>query len=239
MSEDRPQPGIPGRPGSGAPGSRERGRRGSAGEPNVISGVATPNRLSTESAAPTGALSGTRQVTPGDTRPVGATPARRRIPIPSLPTLIFLGFVAITAFRIFGEVADQLLPTAPGTTSPAAGPASVPTAPGAILFGTGSDEDCGVTGEGVRFQPGTDVYWSAMLSEEQAADAGAVVIVRRDDQEVEREEVPPDESFGVWDQLCSGAPVAHDGSGSYRVEVWDEDVAVMLAAGTYTLSTSP
>lgn len=239
MSEDRLQRGTPGRPGRGALGGRGQVGRGSAGELNVISGAATPNRLSTESAAPTGALSGTRQVTPGGSLPVGATPARRRISIPSLPTLIFLGFVAITAFRIFGEVVDQFLPTAPGTTSSATGPASVPTAPGAILFGTGSDEDCGVTGEGVRFQVGTDVYWSAMLSAEQAADAGAVVIVRRDDQEVEREEVPPDESFGVWDQLCSGAPVADDGSGSYRVEVWDEDLAVMLAAGTYLLSASP
>ena len=239
MSEDRPQQGIPGRPGRGALGGRGQVRRGSAGEPNVISGAATPNRLSTESAAPTGALSGTRQAPPGGTLPVGATPARRRIPIPSLATLIFLGFLAITAFRIIGEVVDQFLPTAPEATNAATGPGSFPTAPGAILFGTASDEDCGITGAGVRFDAGTDVYWSALLSAEQAPDAGAVVIVRRDDQQVEREEVPPDESFGAWDQLCSGAPVVDVGSGGYRVEVWDEHATVMLAAGTYTIAASP
>lgn len=239
MSDDRRQRGVPETVGPGFIGRRGKVGRGSVGEPNVISGAATPNRLSTESAVPVGAPSGPRRVTPDGTRPVEATPGPRRIPIPSLPTLIFLGFLAITAFRIFGEFIGGVLPTAPEATSSATSPGSIPTVPGVILFGTASDEDCGITGEGIRFDAGTDVYWSAMLSAEQAADVGAVVIVRRDDQEVEREEVPPDESFGAWDQLCSGAPVVDDGSGSYRVEVWDENAAMMLAAGAYTISASP
>lgn len=246
MSEGRRRRGIPGTLGPGALGIDTQPRRGRVGEPNVLSDAAIPNQLSTEVVRPTSVrtsvLSGTREAIPAG-MPSGTVTAKRRTGIPSLTTLLFLGFVALTAFRLFGQFVDSFppadpLPTnaAPAATTPGPGGTAAPVAPGAITFGTASDGECGVTGEGVLFTEGTDVWWSAHMSALQGADAGAVVIVHRNDREIERQVVPAEPDLGDWDVLCSSNPVEQHIGGSYRLEVWDDDIAVLLAAGEYTLS---
>lgn len=238
MSESRRPRGILNTLGTGKLGARGQARPARVGDPNVLSDAAIPNRLSTEAVRPTSTGGRTSDTAPGPLpaipRPApGALPGStqgRRLRIPSLSTLIFLGFVAITAFRIFGEFAEGFSPgSSPG------GPSA--TAPGMIAFGTASDGDCGVTGEAVAFAEGTEVWWSAKLSAMQPAEAAAVVVIRRDDRQIERQDVPADEALGDWDVLCSTEPIAQHIGGTYRVEVWDAQVKLLLAVGEYRLST--
>lgn len=209
---------------------------GRAGEPNVLSDAATPNSLSGMPSQPTGVRIGTREGSQGWLSS-GATAQRSRARLPSFGTLIFLGFLAITGFRLLGEFAQGLAEATPGTTSsvePAqtSDPAQ-PAEAGLMLFGTKADGNCGVLETGTEFQEGTSVWWSAQLSAVQGADAAVVVIVRRDGVEVDREDVPPDPDVGSWTVLCSGAPVLEIRAGSYRVEVWDATITTLQAAGQY------
>ena len=48
--------------------------------------------------------------------------------------------------------------------------------------------------------------------------------------------MPPDDSGVSWPVLCSGAPVADEAGGTYRVEVWSEGVTMLHAAGEYTVA---
>jgi hypothetical protein len=148
----------------------------------------------------------------------------------NVPTLIFLGFVALTAFRILGEMAEQGQPASPGSSAPAA------TVPGRIAFGTAAGDDCEVVGEAVEFVEGEDVWWSAKLSTVQAADAAALVIIKRNGAVIDREHVPAEPEFGTWDALCSSEPVVQHIAGLYRVEVWNDPMTELLAAGDYVLS---
>jgi hypothetical protein len=232
MSEDRPR-----RSTRGSRRSAARSQQGSVGQPNQLSDAAAPNRLSVESTPGTGALAGTRQGTlagPGGT----ALAPPRRWQIPSLSTLLFLGFVALTAIRLVGAAVEDALPATPAPTTLVAAPSGAPE-PGPITFGTGSDGDCGVVEAAARFDAGTDVWWSAELATEQPASADAVVIVLRNGVRVDREYVAPDESVGVWGVLCSTVPVAQKIAGTYRVEVWDGEMTVLHAAGEYELATRP
>lgn len=245
MSEDRGRRRTLGSLGAGALGSGRRARPQKVGDPNVLSDAATPNRLSTEAVRPKSVPIGTREAVPGWTPPAGTAPQRSRR-IPSLSTVLFVGFVIFTAIRFLGQAAGESPPAAPVATSPGEGPVSTaspgaessqgPAEPGLIMFGTGSDGDCGVTSAAVLFDVGADVWWSAQLSALQPPEAGAMVVVLRDTEEVSREKVPPDTSVGEWDVLCSTEPVAEQGGGDYRVEVWDLNSVVLLAVGEYRLS---
>lgn len=166
----------------------------------------------------------------------GTVTPKSGVRLPSFGTLIFLGFLAITGFRLFGEFVGGLAEPTPAPTTPA-GPAQ-PAEPGPITFGTRSDGDCGVLETGEAFEPGADVWWSAELATVQAPDATVVVIVRRDGAQVDREEVPPDDSLGKWSVLCSGGPVVDSVAGLYRVEVWDETIKTLHAVGEYRVAPS-
>jgi hypothetical protein len=235
--------GISGRNGPGP----ARPRR--AGEPNVLSDAATPNVLSTPAARPL-APAVNRSASPGTGSPAVVSPANQgwlatgqpapapRVRLPSFGTLIFLGFLAITAIRVIGEVASGITEptTAPAPTAPAAPGGGA--APGPISFGGKQGSDCGVAAVSVEFGPEVDVWWSAELATVQPADAAAVVIVLRNGTEVDREEVPADPSFGEWSVLCAVEPITLHDPGTYRVEVWNEDVTVLHAAGEYRIRGS-
>jgi hypothetical protein len=169
----------------------------------------------------------------GATVTTGTTATKSRVRVPSFGTLIFLAFLAITGFRIVGEFVRglELEPPPASTTAPGGA-----IAPGSIVFGLDSDGDCGVVDSASRFAPGTAVWWSAELSTEQAPEAEVVIIVRRDGIEVEREDVPPDPSFGTWSVLCSGKPIDETDAGLYRVEVWDKTITTLHAVGEYRLA---
>lgn len=217
------------------------------GEPNVLSDAATPNVLSTAAARPLAPAVNRSASSGRAAEPAVAPQANQawlatgqpapaaRVRLPSFGTLIFLIFLAITAVRVIGEMASSFAdPTPPPpTTSPAGSGDSA--APGPISFGDRRGSDCGVAGLSVEFGPETDVWWSAELSTVQPVDAAAVVIVRRNGDEVEREDVPADPSFGEWSVLCAVEPIALHDPGTYRVEVWNEDVTVLHAAGEYNI----
>lgn len=239
MTDDDRQQGIRGRI---RPGRSQRVRR--VGEPNVLTGAAVPNQLSSQAGQSRtvriGARAGSQPV-PASARAAAESPAPGRVirdgdappggrRLPAIPTLIFLGFVALTAVRLIGQVLDG------ATAEPTAAPGATAIAPGPIRFGTGVNDDCTVTGEAETFDAGTDVWWSAELATRQKASVTVVVIVRRDGAEIEREVVPPDSSGATWSVLCSGAPVADQNGGTYRVEVWNRDVTVLHAAGEYTVA---
>jgi hypothetical protein len=204
------------------------------GEPNVLSDAAVPNRLSTMPERPTGVQVAARPAT--ETWPAtGTATPKARMRLPSFGTIIFLGFPAITAFRLFGQFVGGL---ASPTPTPAIVTPGQPVEPGSIIFGTGSDGACGVTGSDKEFAAGTEVWWSATLSNEQEPDAEVVVIVSRDDVQIEREDVPADASVGTWSVLCSSGPVDAADAGTYRVEVWDVSLKQLHAAGEYRLVAS-
>jgi len=222
------------------PGPARRATRGKLGDPNVLSDAATPNRLSSEVARPTGVLGGTRDAVPGSLRPAGSA-ARARRRTPSFTTLLFFGFLVFTALRFAGQLFSQSTPAPLATTTPEAatpgpGPTDTPISVGTVAFGTASDGSCGVTGLGVVFSAGTAVWWSAELKSPRSGDSGASVIVRRDGNEISSEKMPPAEPAETWDLLCSTAPVAETGAGTYAVEVWDLGMNALLARGVYRVS---
>jgi hypothetical protein len=213
---------------------RIRGRAvGRVGEPNVLSDAATPNQLSGMVTRPANVETGTRAGSESWLA-TGAAAQKPRVRLPSFGTLIFLGFLAITGFRLFAGFVQGMAAETPPATSPAE--TGQGSAAGPIVFGSKSDGDCGVLETGVEFEVGTDVWWSAELTTAQAADATVVIIVRRDGAQVDREDVPPDESLGKWSILCSGDPVTEKVAGAYRVEVWDEAITTLHAVGEYRLT---
>jgi hypothetical protein len=242
MNDDDRQQGLRGRI---RPGRPQPARR--VGEPNVLTGAAVPNQLSGQTGQPANVTTGTRpgapraQPVPVQASAAPATPARDRVipqgetpaggrQLPAIPTLIFLGFVGLTAFRMLGQFLESAGP------DPTLAPGATAAAPGPVRFGTEPNDDCSVSGEAATFPAGEDVWWSAELATRQDAKATVVVIVLRDGSELEREVVPPDDSGTDWSVLCSGAPVSDAEGGTYRVEVWSEDVTVLHAAGEYTVA---
>ncbi len=244
MTDDDREPGIRGRL---RPGKQARPRR--AGEPNVLTGAAVPNQLSNEAKRPPAVAPAVRaggEATPMPAQPAPARPVLapdapgREVPrsdapvggrrLPALPTLIFLGFVGLTAFRIVGEVLEG------AAADPTAGPAATALTPGPVRFGTGVDDDCAITGEATTFREPAEVWWSAEMATTQKGTVTVVVIVQLDGEEIDREVVPPDGSNTSWEVLCSGGPVADGNAGTYRLEVWNEAQTVLQSAGEYTVA---
>lgn len=217
--------------------NRRRGRirvraAGRVGDPNVLSNAATPNELSGMAAGPASVKVGAN-IRTSQTAP--AAP-RSGVRLPSFGTLLFLGFLLLTGLRLLGEFAQGLAQETPVPTTAAAPDEG--SRPGPIVFGAKSDGDCGVLETAVEFIQGTAVWWSAQLPTVQSPDVAVVIIVRHDGSEVDREDVPPDPGSGEWTILCSGAPVFERSPGLYRVEVWDETMTVLQAAGEYRMSIS-
>ena len=233
MSDDGRRRGLRGRRDAGAPTGP-----GATPRPNVLSDASPPNRLSTETSPNAGGPGGTQvSVTPASGPQVNSRGTmvtadgqveRPGVRLPGVSTLIFLGFVALTAFRIVGEWVEENVVPAPAATNAAA--------PGLVTFGTRATEDCAVIGAAVEFAEGADVWWSATMSTTQPPDAAVVVLVLRNGTQLTREDVPADESGGDWDLLCSSGPVGQDDAGKYRVEVWNEARTVLLAAGDYVIA---
>jgi hypothetical protein len=152
----------------------------------------------------------------------------------SFSTLIFLAFAALTAFRFIGQMAGE-----PGATPrPTTRPNVESTAPGPITFGIKQNDNCEIEFPATRFATGSEVRWVAQLSEFQAPDAAVVVLYLRGGSRINREEVPPDPSLGKWDTLCSGDPVIESSDGHYIIEIWNEDLTMLLARGGYDVAAT-
>lgn len=244
MADDDRQQGLRGR----LTGGRSAGKR-PVGAPNVLSGASVPNQLSNQAKQPAPVAIGTRpasEAMPAPARPGPAGPASapstapgRTMPqsdapaggrrLPALPTLIFLGFVGLTAFRLVGEFLEG------AAADPTAAPAATTLAPGLVRFGTSLDDDCNPIGEASTFAEFTEVWWVADMATRQKASVTVIVIVRLDGEELEREVVPPDGSTTSWEVLC-GQPVGDGNPGVYRVEVWNEDESVLQSVGEFTVA---
>lgn len=214
---------------------------GRVGEPNVLTGAAVPNRLSSEVArpvnvstlaqAPTVRRAGTVARRPGAV-PVDVEEAPRGRRAPTLQTIIVLGFVVLTAIRLASQFLGGGSSGDPTATSPA-NPAVTAAAAGQITFGTAMDDDCGVTGAAGQFAVDTAVWWTAELPTRQSSKAVVVVLVLLNHDMVARDVWPP-EGTTSWTVLCDG-PVTKRAIGNYRVEVWNEDLTVLQAAGDYQI----
>lgn len=222
-----------------------------AGEPNVLSNAATPNVLSNMAPPPSLVAPGlaapglgSPTLQPRPTSRTGTTPAsgaeewpgaQRTATKPrgrmSFSTLLFLGFLALTAFRAIGELANGDAGSSSPTTAPMA---SAPSA-GLVTFGTSSGGDCTVLGDAVTFFPGQDVWWSAEMATRQGAESDAIVIYFRDGTEFNREYTPADPDFGEWSVLCGNEPVSETGEGRYRLEVWDGKLTTLQSVGEYVI----
>lgn len=87
----------------GGRSSRSTGRRSLApARPNVLSNAAVPNQLSTQTRRPAQVLAGrsaTATRMPASAADQASQFERSGRPLPSVSTLIFLGFVGFTIFR--------------------------------------------------------------------------------------------------------------------------------------------
>jgi hypothetical protein len=210
----------------------------------VLSNQATPNTLSTMGtsgrgmAPPTGPSSAPARpavVRPTPTRPIPsdprvAAPDARRRRLPSIGTLITIGFLIFWATRFLNNL--DLGSSSP-TTAPAP-PGSV--AAGVVTFGSTPGQHCDITDVADHFAVSADVWWRAELTATQPEDATVVVRAYHDEGQIDRYEIPPDEGSGEWAILCPGDPIAAYQPGSYRLEVWDEAEKTLLAVGRYTKS---
>lgn len=234
------------------------------GEPNVLSNQAIPNRLSTIAGAgrpanptmgPTATPSRPRSTASTTARQSPGAPAlprpsvadgdsetrRRALTLPSLRSLLFIGFLVLAAARFFNGVGSgEVDPTtAPRTSAgPQATLGALPTvdsSPGKVVFGESITNDgCKLTRSGTLFVTGIDIWWQAETTRVVGADESVVYIAMRDGVEFEHETIPPDPDVGAWSILCAGQPVAGSWPGLYRVEIRDEAEGELLSSGEYT-----
>ena len=214
------------------------------GEPNVLSNQAIPNRLSTQG-TPGRSTTGPSKASPprpillGEPaigRPTGASPVPSPVPgeagrprsrrLPSLGTLLTIGFILFWASRVIGNLGSG--EDGPTATAGTGGPV-----PGVITFGTGLGDGCDLTGEANQFAASADVWWRAELRTSQSEDVTVVVRAYRDEGEIDRYEIPPETGTGRWEILCPGDAITARQAGYYRVEVWDEPEQALLAVGTF------
>jgi hypothetical protein len=216
--------------------------------PNTLSEEARPNVLSIGTPVATGRPGGpaptpaTAARTPATTAPTGwtQTPTRRAAqsrgnPLRGLFLFLVFVFVAIARFANLGSdfgsgpFGDQ------PTTAPAAEePTNVPNN-GFIDFGTSLGNDCALSHLNAVFPVGTRVYWWAHLALTQRPDQTVAWFLTFDDVEIDKGTGPSDHPTGTWDGICGDQPLIDQGSGTYRLELWEADKTVLLAAGTYEL----
>jgi len=225
MSESRRQRGV------------QRGERRRVGDPNVLSDAVSPNVLSGTAAAPPVVLVTAREGSEGR-RTTGAAAPKQGVRLPSFGTVIFLGFIAITGFRLLGQVVQGFADGSPAATRGVDGEAGVQALPGQVVFGIGSDGDCGVLGSTGTFPSGAEVWWSARLTSEQGPQDEVVVVLRRDEFVLSSDPVPPDPPLGTWSVLCNSAPVRETDEGRYVIEVWDTSGTARYAMGEFRLTPS-
>ena len=210
----------------------------------MLSNQATPNRLST--------MGGAARVAKPTVGPTAARPrttvARdddeapsRRLTLPSLRSLLVIGFLVLSAARFFdGAGSGDVGPTTPPRAS--AGPQAtlgarptVESSPGKVVFGESiTDSGCDLTRSGTLFLTGIDIWWQAETTRIVRADETVVYVATRDGVEFEHETIPPDPDIGAWSILCAGQPVAGSWPGLYRVEIRGEAKGELLSSGEYT-----
>jgi hypothetical protein len=213
--------------------------------PNVLADEARPNTLSSQ---PTGrtpaapARSVAPRVVPASNRFAIANPSARPLAsgdsrfeprgrrAPSLATIIVVGFLVVTAFRLMGGLVGRL---APDQTSPPVAPAFVEGSSirqGSIWFGTATDGLCGITS-------GTDVWWSAHLSRSLEPSTETLVLtVARDGVEVE-EDATSGRDLGANGSavVCAIKPRDDTTVGQYIVQLWDGAQQQILASGEFRI----
>jgi len=207
--------------------SRARGARQAAGGARQAAGASPPGLPEPRTAVPPKQAPGRERSSP--------VPSGRRVRLPSLGTIVFIGFLALTVARFMGQSLPFGGPTPRPTGAPGgAGPtASQPFAPGAVWFGTSLSGDCDLSEQASIFTGPVPVWWRAELSVVLGADDGVLVLTFRDDTEIDREQFPPDPAFSAWDILCGSHPITDDNAGAFKVEVWRADRSMRLATGMF------
>jgi hypothetical protein len=220
--------------------------------PNVLADEARPNTLSTQ---PTGrtpaapARPAAPRVVPASNQFAIANPSARPLATgdsrfeprvrraPSLATIIVVGFLVVTAFRLIGGLVGRL---APDQTSPPVAPAFVEGSSihqGSIWFGTTTDGLCGIAGVAPGFTSGTDVWWSAHLSRSLETSTEALVVtVARDGVELE-EDATSGRDLGANGSsvVCAIKPRDDTTAGQYIVQLWDGAKQQILASGEFRI----
>jgi hypothetical protein len=221
-------------------------------QPNVLADGAQPNRLSTPSTAgapgvpgraeaPRVAVASNRLATanPSARLPVTADSRfeTRRRRAPSLATIIVVGFLLVTGFRVIAALAGRFIPD---QSTPTTAPLFVPggdAQAGTIEFGTATDGLCGIAGVAVAFDSGTDVWWSAHLARGANADEAVVVVVTRKGVEVEQETTSVrDLGANGSAVVCAIKPRDDTLPGTYVLQLWDATQRRVLASGDYTIN---
>jgi len=214
--------------------------------PNTLSGEARPNVLSIESPVAGAPRIGTRN-------PVASAPVASGRPAPSATPgsarrsggrlanrlLVIVGILAFAYARLGGLVSAPS--GAEPTTAPIqAGPTAVPAAPnpGPIEFGTNQGAGCVLSGTGSAFPVDATIRWWAHLSISQGAGASLVWLLRYEGAVIDTEKGPTERPTSSFDGLCGGEALPTKGTGLYKLEVWNGDQTVELAAGEFELVTA-
>jgi hypothetical protein len=221
--------------------------------PNVLTDETRPNTLSTQSTgtapaaagravAPTAATASNRFAIANPSARLPATAdsrfETRGRRAPSLATIIIVGFLVVTAFRVIGALAGRLVPDQ----------ASVPTAPafvegssirqGGISFGTATDGLCGIAGIATGFTSGTDIWWSAHLVRSLEDPIEAIVLkVVHDGVDIE-DDTTSGRDLGANGSavVCAVKPRDDTTPGQYIVQLWDGAQRQILASGEFRIS---
>lgn len=227
-------------------------------QPNVLTDEAQPNVLSTQAtgrAPGTTSWAGTsdRAVAPNQVlparRPVGAQSVRAQAIAdsrfeprarrgPSLTSVIVIGFLLVTAFRVIGALAGPFFSGQPAQSVPPITIGGALLEAGSIAFGISSDNQCGLDHVQSTFHPGADVSWSAHLARSlTSGEVSVEVIVIRNGVEIERSTVlRRDLGARGTDVVCSIRARSDNVIGSYVIQLRDASGSRVLASGKYSLS---
>lgn len=207
--------------------------------PNILSEEARPNTLSVETP-----VAGGRPGPPAPSRPATSGPipgpqnttrsrARSR-GNPALGLFLFL-VIAFFAYARLSNLGSGVGGGDQPTTQPVAvEPTAVPNY-GFIDFGTTLGDHCVVSHLNEVFPAGTHVFWWAHLALNQRPDQTVVWFLSFNDAEIDKGTGPSDHPTSTWDGICGDQPLLDQGAGTYRLQIWDPDKTVLLAAGNYVL----
>jgi hypothetical protein len=221
-------------------------------QPNVLSNEARPNVLSTQSdrrpqgiigatAAPNRRAAANRAALPNQPSRAPTTADARFEPrtrrAPSFTTIIVIGFLVVTAFRVLGGLASRFFSDQQAPTTAPFVVAGTQLDGGAIAFGTATDGHCAMARVDSAFPSGTSVWWIANLERSLGdAEEAVVVIVVRNGVDIERAAVSRrDLGANGSHVLCSDKPRADTAAGQYVIQVWDRAQHEVLASGGYAI----
>jgi len=217
--------------------------------PNVLADEAPPNQLS---AQPTGMGRAGPGRVPGPrvnqvvvhgrpAQPSVATDTRferRGRRTPSLATVIVIGFLLVTVFRVVGSIAGRFLFEPPPATTAPGFASGADLERGTVAFGAATDGLCGVGSVESTFDGRTDIWWTAHLTRSLTDPNETLVeIVQRDGVDVEQGTTSGLElGANGSDVVCSIKPRDDTTAGAYVLQLWDADQRQLLAFGQYTIT---